>query len=105
MTVRQEGSYAHPQLPDGPHASHLTTQGTTLPREPVLTVLLLILLLTAALIQAIRKFFLCFVLGMDWLQQRLLNSDTGTKHITSEEVAHAFQGQKAQMPTMQCEKT
>lgn len=101
MNVRQEGSCAHPQLPDVPHTPHLKARSTALPREPALTVL--ILLLTAALLQAIRKFFFRFILGMAWLQQRLLSSDTGTKDITSEGVACAFWGQKTPKPTRQHE--
>lgn len=46
---------------------HIEAWSTVLPGVPALTVL--ILFLTVALVQTIRKFFLCFVLGMARLQQ------------------------------------
>lgn len=67
MNVRQEGSCAHPQLPDSSCTPHIEAWSTAPPGEAALTVL--ILLLTAALVQAIRKVFLCFILRMAQLQQ------------------------------------
>lgn len=67
MNVQQEGSCAHPQLPDSSRTPPIEAWSIALPGEPALTVL--ILLLTAALVQTIRKFFLCFILGMAQLQQ------------------------------------
>ena len=91
-----------PSSQTAPHTPHLKAQNTALLREPALTVLV-VLLLTAALVQAIGKFFFRFILGMARVQWRVLSSDTGTKDITSEGVACAFQGQKTQKPTRQHE--